>query len=113
MSNLTLFHEYAATGIIQQEVDIPIDVPEIAYIELIITGGADNIFDIEFITEVFENGAWRVQDRSIFYRGIEDAEEPMSGRMKAQLPNIGGKTIRTTLNCGQSLIAVDATLVWQ
>lgn len=110
---ITLFHNTEATGTLIQETEIPFDIPDKAILDLIITSSSEvNVFDIEFIVEVYEMNHWVIRDRTLISRDI-DSPPFLLGTMRVQLYNIAGKLIRTTLNCGQSSLVVDATLVWQ
>jgi len=114
MANKTIFHEFNATGTIVKEGVMPNNIPEHTYLELLVTGGGEqNIYDIVFTTEVWKEDHWKRQDQCTFARDIDDALIPVSGRMKVLLPNFAGKLVRTTLNCGQSSLSVDATLTWR
>lgn len=72
-----------------------------------------NVYDIIVTFEVFEDGAWRVRDRSAFLRDLVTGPlEAVHCSFVARVDRINGKPLRASLSCGQSVLAVSLTASW-
>lgn len=108
---IALHRRWATGKTVGKPVQIPADVDVVAISWITAAPESDlTVFDCHQITEVFEDGQWRVRDTNAYARTLDDAGTSIIMRNYARLERIAGRRVRATSVSGQCPVAVSAIL---
>lgn len=108
---IALHQRWARGQTVGEPVQIPATVDVVAISWITAAPESDlAVFDCYQITEVFEDGQWRVRDTNAFARTLDDAGSSIVMRNYARLERVAGKLVRATSISGQCPVAVSAIL---